>query len=236
MNKLKKLQKQSKQGAKTGGTNDGLKQSKLTFKKVKEKEENKSEKDDKSESNNEDKEPLIESANSKKGSKKQNSNITSKQPKRKRGRPKSVDASKKSKSKSSSKSKSKSKSKTKTKKKSQKTKIKKGVDYLKGKYNIRVEEIDEDPNLEGKQNTVDNTCCTVCSNRNCIRAAETQNYTLMKNCVNDRDHISTLINPYSIAIGNAIDIAIKNKDKKMIEIKWEMMLSLETMWKLMNIL
>ena len=216
MNKLKKLQKLSKQGAKTGGTNDGLKQSKLTFKKVKEKEENKSEKDDKSESNNEDKEPLIESTNSKKGSKKQNSNITSKQPKRKRGRPKSVDASKKSKSKSSSKSKSKSK--TKTKKKSQKTKIKKGVDYLKGKYNIRVEEIDEDPNLEGKQNTVDNTCCTVCSNRNCIRAAETQNYTLMKNCVNDRDHISTLINPYSIAIGNAIDIAIKNKDKKMIEI------------------
>jgi len=88
---------------------------------------------------------------------------------------------------------------------------------MKGKYNIRIEQIEEDINLEGKENSIDNTCCTICSNRNCIRAAETQNYTLMKNCVNDREHISTLINPYSVGIGNAIEIAIENKDKKMIE-------------------
>ena len=40
----------------------------------------------------------------------------------------------------------------------------------------------------------------------------------MKNCINDREHISTLINPYSVSIGNAIDIAISKKDKKMIEL------------------
>jgi hypothetical protein len=36
----------------------------------------------------------------------------------------------------------------------------------------------------------------------------------MKKCIQDREHISTIINPYSIAIGNAIDIAIENNDKK----------------------
>ena len=39
----------------------------------------------------------------------------------------------------------------------------------------------------------------------------------MKNCIKDREHISSLINPYSISIGNAIELAIKNKDKKIIE-------------------
>ena len=40
-------------------------------------------------------------------------------------------------------------------------KIKKGVDYIKGKYNIRIEEIEEDTNLEGKEDSIDNTCCTI---------------------------------------------------------------------------
>ena len=39
----------------------------------------------------------------------------------------------------------------------------------------------------------------------------------MNNCIKDRAHISTLINPYSISIGNAIEIAIENEDKKIIE-------------------
>ena len=39
----------------------------------------------------------------------------------------------------------------------------------------------------------------------------------MKNCINDRAHISTLINPYSISIGNAIQFSIENGDKKIIE-------------------
>ena len=116
--------------------------------------------------------------------------------KSKRGRPKSSD--KKSKSKS-------------------KPKIKKGVDYLKGKYNLRVDLIEEDNNLEDEDNLVDNSCCVVCSNRNCVRAAKTQNYILMKNCINDREHISILISPYSMSIGNSIQISIKNKDKKLIE-------------------
>ena len=208
MNKLKKLQKESQKQEKSKKIKDGLKQSILPFQKIKKKEKVDSDKEEESELHQEEKEPLVDSSSSKKGSKKQKS----KKEKKKRGRPKSVDAGSKSKSKSSSKSKSKSK-KTKTK-----TKIKKGVDYLKGKYNIRIQELEEDLNLEGPQDSVDNTCCTVCSNRNCIRAAETKNYKLMKNCIQDRDHISTIINPYSIAIGNAIEVAIENNDKKMIEI------------------
>ena len=214
MNKLKKLQRKFQNESKSKAINDGLKQSKLSFKAISKEEEKNSDNEDKSESNKEEKEPLIESKNSKKGSKKKESKKKTQKEKKKRGRPKSVDVDKNSKSKSSSKSKSKSKS----RKKSTKTKIKKGVDYLKGKYNIRIQEIDEDLNLEGTDNSVDNSCCTVCSNRNCVRAAETKNYNLMKNCIKDREHISTLINPYSISIGNAIDLAIENKDKKMIEI------------------
>ena len=215
MNKLKKLQKNSKNKVNSGEKKDDLIQSKLPFKKISKKEEKNSDDEDISESHNKDKEPLLESSTSKKGSKKLSSKNKPKKEKgkKKRGRPKSADVKKDSESKSSSKSKSKSKSKKKSK-----TKIKKGVEYIKGKYNIRIEEIDEDLNLEGKQDFIDNSCCTVCSNRNCVRAAETENYTLMKNCIKDREHISTIINPYSIAIGNAIDIAIENKDKKMIEI------------------
>ena len=215
MNKLKKLQKNSKNKVNSGEKKNDLIQSKLPFKKISKKEEKNSDDEDISESHSKDKEPLLESSTSKKGSKKLSSKNKPKKEKgkKKRGRPKSADVKKDSESKSSSKSKSKSKSKKKSK-----TKIKKGVEYIKGKYNIRIEEIDEDLNLEGKQDFIDNSCCTVCSNRNCVRAAETENYTLMKNCIKDREHISTIINPYSIAIGNAIDIAIENKDKKMIEI------------------
>ena len=211
MNKLKKLQKQSQKQNKSKEIKDGLKQSKIPFEKVEKKEEENSENEDKSDSNKEEKEPLLESGSSKKGSKKKPAKKEVKKEKRKRGRPKSVDAGSKSKSKSSSKSKSK------PKKRKQKSVIKEGIDYIKGKYNIRIQEVEDDPNLEGEQDSVDNTCCTVCSNRNCIRAAETKNYKLMKNCINDREHISTIINPYSITIGNAIEVAIDNKDKKMIE-------------------
>ena len=100
----------------------------------------------------------------------------------------------------------------------QKIKIKKGVDYKKGKYNIRVEIISKDENLEGEENSVDNSCCVTCSNRNCVRAAQTQNYSLMEQCINDTEHISSIIEPYSIGIGNALEKAIENNDKKMVEI------------------
>ena len=217
MNRLKKLKRQGKISKEKDEINDGLKQSKIPFKKLDKKELNNSEEEEKSESKSLNKVPILSSDNLKKGSKKKSSKENQKIPK-KRGRPKSVDKSKSSKSEDSSKSKSKSRSKSRKSKKSKKPKIKKGVDYLKGKYNIRVSLIKEDSNLEGEDNTVDNSCCAVCSNRNCIRAAETENYILMKNCINDREHISTLINPYSISIGNAIDIAISKKDKKMIEL------------------
>ena len=221
MNKLKKLQRQSQEKLLSSKSKDGLVQSKLSFKKEPKKDKDKSENESISESNKKDKEPLIESNIPKKGSKKRNVKVKEEKPKKKRGRPKSSDKEKNSKSRSASKSSSKSNSKSRKRKKSQKPKIKKGIDYLKGKYNIRVTEIEEDSNLMGEEDIVDNSCCTVCSNRNCIRAAETQNYTLMKNCIKDREHISTLINPYSIAIGNAIEIAIANKDKKMIEMIFE---------------
>ena len=98
-----------------------------------------------------------------------------------------------------------------------KPKIKTGIEYIKGKYNTRIQLIEKCKTLEGKGNEVNNSCCVVCSNRNCIRAAKTKNYILMKNCIADTKHISSLINPYSVGMGNAIEIAIKNNDKKIIE-------------------
>ena len=201
--KEKKSKKKTKKKSDEEEINDGLKQSKLEFKK-RQREEDVSESEEKSISNSADKIPLLEDNNLKNGSKTKSSKKEDK-PKKKRGRPKSVDKDNKSKSKSKSKSKPK------------KVKIKKGVDYQKGKYNLRVELIENDDNLDGEEDDVDNSCCVVCSNRNCVRAALTKNYNLMKKCINDREHISTLVNPYSISIKSAIEIAIKNKDKKLIE-------------------
>ena len=98
------------------------------------------------------------------------------------------------------------------------SKIKKGVNYKKGKYNIRVEFIQKDENLEGETNDIDNTCCVNCSNRNCVRAAKTKNYILMEKCIKDIEHISSIIEPYSISVGNSIEKALENNDKKMLEI------------------
>ena len=177
---------------------DGLKQSKLSFKKEPKTDEENSDKEEKSDSNSVEKKVLLDKKDLKNGSK-QKKIKTKEKGTKKRGRPKSVEKGSKS------------------KKKEKKIKIKKGVDYMKGKYNIKVELIEDDDNLNGSDNKVNNSCCVVCSNRNCVRAAKTQNYKLMKNCINDREHISTFINPYSVSIGNAIEIAIENKDKKLIE-------------------
>ena len=199
----KKAQKQKskkKKKLEDDEIDDGLKQAKLSFKKESKTDDEEDTKIEiKSESEDE-KKPILDENNLKNGSKKKPKK-TKEKAKKKRGRPKSEEKKTKSKSKS----------------KSKKTKIKKGVDYLKGKYNIRVELIENDNNLEDEENKVNNSCCVVCSNRNCVRAAKTQNYELMKNCIKDREHISTLINPYSLTIGNAIQIAIENDDKKIIE-------------------
>ena len=187
--KSKKQKKERKKKLEDDDISDGLKQSKLSFKKKSESDEENSEKS-LSKSKYKD---LKDEDDLKNGSKKNKTKTKSK----KKGRPKSEGKNSKSKKK--------------------KTKIKKGVDYMKGKYNLKVELIENDNNLEGEDNEVKNTCCVVCSNRNCVRAAYTQNYKLMKNCIKDRDHISTLINPYSVSIGNSIEMAIKNNDKKIIE-------------------
>ena len=92
------------------------------------------------------------------------------------------------------------------------------VDYKKGKYNTRIDIIKKDESLEGNSNEVDNSCCVICSNRNCVRAAQTKNYNLMEKCINDTEHISSIIEPYSITIGTAVEKAIENNDKKMLEI------------------
>ena len=111
--------------------------------------------------------------------------------------------------------KEKEKSENKPKKKSKMNNL---IEYKKGKFNTRIALIEKDDNLDEKDDQVNNTCCVVCSNRNCISAAKTKNYTLMQNCINDSEHISSLINPYSIGTENAIEIAIKNNDRKMIEL------------------
>ena len=89
MNKLKKLQRQSK--LLSSKSKDGLVQSKLSFKKEPKKDKDKSENESISESNQKDKEPLIESNIPKKGSKKRNVKVKEEKPKKKRGRPKSSD-------------------------------------------------------------------------------------------------------------------------------------------------
>ena len=111
--------------------------------------------------------------------------------------------------------KEKEKSENKPKKKSKMNNL---IEYKKGKFNTRIALIEKDDNLDEKDDQVNNTCCVVCSNRNCIRAAKTKNYTLMQNCINDCEHISSLINPYSIGTENVIEIGIKNNDRKMIEL------------------
>ena len=57
------------------------------------------------------------------------------------------------------------------------------IEYKKGKINTRIELVKKDNNLEEKEDEVNNTCCVVCSNRNCVRAAKTKNFTLMQNCI-----------------------------------------------------
>ena len=205
---MKKTKEKRRKKLNDDEINDGLKQSKIPFERITESEEEFIEIDEKSESNSNKKHPILHGKDLKNGSKK--GSKKKKDTKRtKTQKSKSVDNKTTSRSKSSSKSRTKSKTK--------KVKIKKGVEYMKGKYNTRVELIEEDKNLEDEDNKVNNTCCVVCSNRNCIRAAKTKNYKLMKNCIKDREHISSLINPYSISIGSAIEIAIENKDKKIIE-------------------
>ena len=179
---------------------DGLKQSKIEFIQLEESEEENLKKSQ----NSNQKVPILSKIDLKNGTKNKNSKKAKENKiKKKRSRPKTEEKC----------TKSKSKKRTKTKPKVKKTIIKKGVDYIKGKYNIRVKLIEKDT-FEEEDNTVNNSCCVVCSNRNCVRAAKTQNYELMNNCIKDRAHISTLINPYSISIGNAIEIAIENEDKK----------------------
>ena len=40
----------------------------------------------------------------------------------------------------------------------------------------------------------------------------------MEQCIKDTEHISSIIEPYSISIGNALEKAIEKNDKKMVEI------------------
>jgi len=115
---------------------DDLKQSKLSFQKKEPKEKF----IELPESYSQDKEPLIEG----------NTLIDKKELKRQRGRPKKEKKKSKSEPKLNNKKeekKDKKDKKGKREKTNNKVKIQKGVDYKKGKYNIRVELINEDKNL-----------------------------------------------------------------------------------------
>ena len=69
------------------------------------------------------------------------------------------------------------------KNKKTKLKIKKGKDYIKGKYNLLIEPVKKSKYLKDPSNNIFNKCCVNCSNRNCYRALITKNYELMKNCI-----------------------------------------------------
>ena len=133
-------------------------------------------------------------------------------------RPKSVNNELKSNSKSNSKSKSKNSSKRKSSKQKRVVKIKKGYDYIKGKYNLLIHPMKKSKYLKDPSKNIFNECCINCSNRNCYRAVITKNYELMENCIKSKDNISGIFSPIYKNGPNPIEKAIENNDEKMIEI------------------
>ena len=99
--------------------------------------------------------------------------------------------------------------------KSKKVKAKKA--YQKGKYNIKVSPISSSKEYDSKENKIFDQCCVTCTNRNVIRAARAGNLNLLKQCIDDRKHISTVEEPWSKGCEyTALDYAIMNNDRKMI--------------------
>ena len=89
--------------------------------------------------------------------------------------------------------------------------------YQKGKYNIKVSPISSSKEYDSKENTIFDQCCVTCTNRNVIRAAKAGNLQLLKQCIDDRKHISTVEEPWSVGCNyTALDYAIMNNDRKMI--------------------
>ena len=76
------------------------------------------------------------------------------------------------------------------------TKEKKVIEYKRGKFNIKIQEADEDRAWDGSSNILNSDCCDICSNRECIRAASTNNPTLLKNIIAQKNKITSIFQPW----------------------------------------
>jgi ankyrin repeat protein/predicted DNA-binding WGR domain protein len=71
-------------------------------------------------------------------------------------------------------------------------KQKKVIEYKRGKFNIKVTELEIDLAMENLSSEFKSECCDICSNRECIRAASTNNVALFKNILENKNLITTL--------------------------------------------
>jgi hypothetical protein len=89
------------------------------------------------------------------------------------------------------------------------------TEFKKGKWNPSIELTDVDRIRESKSNDLIFECCIRCNNKNVIRAALTENKTLMKKCLEAKNKISAMDAYWSPEIKlTAIEyIAIQNCDE-----------------------
>lgn len=91
--------------------------------------------------------------------------------------------------------------------------------FKKGKWNPDIELVDIDKYKEGETNDLYLDCCIRCNNKNIIRAAITNNTTLLKNGIDEKKKISSLTAYWSPEIKKtALDFMIADNNHKMLEI------------------
>jgi len=90
---------------------------------------------------------------------------------------------------------------------------KRPTEFKKGKWNPTIELLKEDRYLESKSNDLFLECCTRCNNKNIIRAANTENDTLLKKGINETKKISSLTAFWSPeGTWNAVDIMVSKNN------------------------
>jgi ankyrin repeat protein/predicted DNA-binding WGR domain protein len=98
-------------------------------------------------------------------------------------------------------------------------KQKKVIDYKRGKFNVKVTEILKDKAFEDLSSQFSSTCCDICSNRECIRAANTNNIALFKNIIENKNLITTLFQEWgSNDTNTCLKILIKNNLQEFMDV------------------
>jgi ankyrin repeat protein/predicted DNA-binding WGR domain protein len=101
-------------------------------------------------------------------------------------------------------------------------KQKKVIEYKRGKFNIKVAELAQDQAMDGTSSVIDSSCCDICSNRECIRAAATNNTDLFKHILDNKNIITTLFQEWGTDDSNTcLKICIRNNLQEFIDILLE---------------